>query len=278
MAALFEMLETRTLFSVAPVAVPHVGSIMPVVHTTVPVKSPVASVLHFVGSATDSQGKQTALTIDLTALSSGAYKGVATHVNSDGSVDKYNITVDSTGHLVLNQTSANSTLHVEALLSSDGKSITGTFTSTHIEQGQTYTDSGSLALTLSNPTPTPSPAPKPIPSAGHYSGTATDTDGTTSTVTLDLLATSDGSRFGKVQHFNRTGTLDTTFTVKFDSTGKFAYNGSDNGSTKSGKIQVTGQMSADRSTITGSYTVTNGDGKVTTGTFSLTLTSPGPKK
>jgi hypothetical protein len=294
MPAMFEMLETRTMFSAAPVGLPHVGSIMPGVHTTVPLKNAAVTVLHFAGTVTNSQGQQTKLTVDLTALSAGGYKGVATHVNSNGSVDKLNLTVDSTGHLVLNQTEPNSQLHVTAQLSIDGKTITGTYTSSHTEQGQTFSDSGTLSLTLVTPAPSPSPAPTPAPkptptpkptpsptpapTAGHYTGTATDADGTKSTITLDLIATSDGSRFGKVQHFNQSGALDTTFTVKFDSTGKFLYTGSDNGSPKPGQLQVTGQMSTDRSTISGSYTVTNGDGKVTTGTFSLTLSTPPQKK
>ena len=149
MSVLFEMLESRAMFSVAPLAVPHVGSILPHMHTTVPINNTVTATLHFVGTATGAQGQQSKLSIDLTALASGGYKGVATHVNSDGTSDKYNVTFNSKGQMTLSTTSAGFTLQVKAQLSSNGKTIFGTYSNSHVEKGKTFSESGTISLTLS---------------------------------------------------------------------------------------------------------------------------------
>ena len=84
---------------------------------------------HYVGMATESGGKQSGLTMDVVKTKDGSYFGKIKHPNSDGTVDTITVKFDANGHF--NFTGDNkSGPHLEGQLSTDGKTITGTFTIT----------------------------------------------------------------------------------------------------------------------------------------------------
>lgn len=226
--------------------------------------------LRLVGLATDTDGSASGLSMDLLQAADGTYFGVARHVNQDGSIDSINVRFDSNGLFVLDRVSGEengSSLHVEIQLSEDKKSATGTYTSTHSND---TTTSGTITLATAdqfNVKPT-APASK-VTKGARYIGTATTGEqGKKSALTMDIVTTKSGAVFGLVKHTNSDGSID-TITVPFDANGHFVYDGIDKSNLDVSNLHAQGQMSEDKRTIVGSFTMSHSDNRTESGTLSF---------
>ena len=259
MNAMIETLEDRMMFSTTPVhsAPPAVGH-APAVHA--PKAVPVAP-MHFKGTAFNTtQNKLAAnLTMTLTKNDKG-YLAEIIAADPNGSAPiKFSAQVDANGHFSADiSEGGGKKLHVEGQLNADKSAVAGNWTETR-KDGSSV---GTFSVARTDNTNVVPPA-APL-SGSHYVGSAADSGGTTSGLTMDIVKTNDGSTFGIIKHTDPHGTVDTV-TVKFDANGHFVYNGD-----IASKLHLEGQMSANASSCTGSYTSSHKDAPTTTGVFTLT--------
>ena len=109
-----------------------VGTIALTVVVPVPTPAPTpppapVSGPHYVGMATESGGKQSGLTLDMVKTTDGGMFGILKHPNSDGTGDTITVKFDAKGHFLFTGDNNNGP-RLEGQLSTDGKTITGTFT------------------------------------------------------------------------------------------------------------------------------------------------------
>ena len=103
--------------------------------TPPPTPSPITGP-HYVGTATDTGGTQSGLTLDVVKTTDGSYFGIIKHPNSDGTVDTITVKFDAKGHF--HYTGDNKgNIRIEGQISADGKTMTGSYTITNIGSAAT---------------------------------------------------------------------------------------------------------------------------------------------
>jgi hypothetical protein len=274
MNRLIEMLETRQFLSASILhAAVQAPAHQPVIH----VAETQNVTLKYQGTAYNTTSAKVAANIQLTLTkTSKGYSALVIAVDPSkpaGVQQRFTMDVNASGHFVYDTKSKDRTFHLEGQVSADQSAINGTFK----ESTAGSTNVGTVTLDrvtmptptpTHSPTPTPSPAPTPKPTVTGptYKGSATSASGKVSALTLVVFKTTDGSTFGFVTHVNGDATTDQIY-VKFDVKGHFVFDGEG----KNAGLHVEGQMSADKSTISGAYASKNGS-STEMGTFALART------
>lgn len=99
---------------------------------TISLSKAVAAPVTFTGTSLDSKGETSQVVVTSTATVTG-YVALVRVTSADGGHGGLVLTGDTAGHLVFDGPDGHEHLHVEAQLSADGRSITGTWTSVHAD-------------------------------------------------------------------------------------------------------------------------------------------------
>lgn len=243
MAAWIEHLESREFLSAT--AMPHIAADRGNHFSVVTRPHVQGQMMLFQGAATDAGGQSVAsIQMFLSPVAGGKYNARVTLFA--GNVQVVTVPISATGAFTFTHTAQNFTLNINGQLASDNQSISGSWTVT--ASGQTQ--SGSILLNRSQLL-----QPKQMQFVGRATG---------GTASFNLQITVIQTDTGYLADVAFTDSQNNTngLVVTVSAAGAFTYDNSGS----NGAVHVTGQMTGN--TITGTFTITNQDGSVTSGTIS----------